>query len=64
MSQTGSSVPATYASFRLTKKLFTRLGTDDNLETNASAFMVEMRDMAKILKSVDDESLVIIDELG
>ncbi len=38
----GSFVPAEYASFRLTNQIFSRIGSDDDLETNASTFMVEV----------------------
>lgn len=64
MAQIGSFVPAEYASFRITDSLFSRLGTDDNLEANASTFMVEMREVAYILSNVTNASLVIMDELG
>ncbi|XP_064400656.1 mutS protein homolog 4-like isoform X2 [Halichondria panicea] len=64
LAQMGSFVPAEYASFRLTNQIFSRIGSDDDLETNASTFMVEMREVQYILQNVDSTSLVIIDELG
>ncbi|RIB07458.1 muts domain V-domain-containing protein [Gigaspora rosea] len=64
MSQIGSFVPAEYASFRLVDQLFTRICNDDNIESNASTFIVEMRETAYILQNITDNSLVIIDELG
>ncbi|CAG8516129.1 2820_t:CDS:10, partial [Racocetra persica] len=64
MSQLGSFVPAEYASFRLVDQLFTRICNDNNIETNASTFIVEMRETAYILQNITDNSLVIIDELG
>ncbi|CAB4399972.1 unnamed protein product [Rhizophagus irregularis] len=64
MSQIGSYVPAEYASFRIVDQLFTRICNDDNIESNASTFVVEMRETAYILQNVTDDSLVIIDELG
>ncbi|RIA80970.1 muts domain V-domain-containing protein [Glomus cerebriforme] len=64
MSQIGSYVPVEYASFRITDQLFTRICNDDNIESNASTFVVEMRETAYILQNVTDDSLVIIDELG
>ncbi|RGB41068.1 muts protein 4, partial [Rhizophagus diaphanus] len=64
MSQIGSYVPAEYASFRIVDQLFTRICNDDNIECNASTFVVEMRETAYILQNVTDDSLVIIDELG
>ncbi|KAG9298500.1 hypothetical protein G9A89_016497 [Geosiphon pyriformis] len=64
MSQIGSLVPAEYASFRIVDQLFTRISNDDDMETNASSFIVEMRETAYILQNITDNSLVIIDELG
>lgn len=40
----GSFVPAEYASFRVADQIFTRIGVDDDLETNSSTFMVEMKE--------------------
>jgi DNA mismatch repair protein MSH4 len=57
-------VHADYASFRLTDCLFTRIGMDDSLASNASSFMLEMKEMSYILQNVSNESLIIIDELG
>lgn len=42
MAHMGSFVPAEYASFRLTDQLFSRIGSDDDIETNASTFMLEV----------------------
>ncbi|KAG6002884.1 hypothetical protein E4U21_002706 [Claviceps maximensis] len=64
MAQIGCFVPATYASFTLIHNIFARVSPCDNLEANLSTFAVEMREMAFILRNVDDKSLVIIDELG
>lgn len=64
MAQVGSFVPATYASFSLIQNIFARVSVCDILEANLSTFSVEMREMAFILRNVDDKSLVIIDELG
>ena len=60
----GSYVPAAWASFRLTDCIFSRIGTDDDMEHNSSAFVVEMREVSNILHSTTRRSLVIIDELG
>ncbi|CAI2181420.1 860_t:CDS:10 [Funneliformis geosporum] len=57
-------VPAEYASFRVVDQLFTRICNDENIENNASTFVIEMRETAYILQNVTDDSLVIIDELG
>jgi len=43
MAQIGSFVPAEYASFRITNQIFSRIGSDDDLETNSSTFMMEVR---------------------
>ncbi len=42
MAQIGCFVPAEYASFRVADKIFSRIGSDDDIETNASTFMVEV----------------------
>jgi DNA mismatch repair protein MSH4 len=53
-----------YASFRIQKWIFSRIGSDSPTEANASSFMMEMREAAYILQHCSDDSLVIIDELG
>ncbi|XP_060559607.1 mutS protein homolog 4-like [Ruditapes philippinarum] len=64
MAQIGSFVPAEYASFRIANQIFSRIGSDDDLETNSSTFMLEMREINYIIQTVSDNSLIIIDELG
>uniref|UniRef100_A0A7M6DQK7 DNA mismatch repair proteins mutS family domain-containing protein n=2 Tax=Clytia hemisphaerica TaxID=252671 RepID=A0A7M6DQK7_9CNID len=64
MAQCGSFVPAAYASFRLCKQVFVRIGSDDDIETNCSTFKLEMKEMHYILQNITDNSLLIIDELG
>ncbi|GAB1599457.1 mutS protein homolog 4 [Argonauta hians] len=64
MAQMGCFVPATYASFRISDQIFTRIGSDDDLETNASTFMLEMREINYIIQNASGTSLIIIDELG
>ncbi|XP_062863717.1 mutS protein homolog 4 [Trichomycterus rosablanca] len=64
MAQIGSFVPAEYASFRVADQIFTRIGVDDDFETNSSTFMVEMREVAYIIHNASERSLIIIDELG
>lgn len=64
MSQVGSFVPATYASFPIFHQLFARASTDDSIEANVSTFAAEMREAAFILRNVERRSLAIIDELG
>ncbi|KAI6874536.1 hypothetical protein KC334_g18469 [Hortaea werneckii] len=64
MAQIGSFVPAEYAAFPITRQLFARVSMDDNIEANVSTFAAEMRETAFILRNVDHQSMVIIDELG
>ncbi|KAJ7990722.1 hypothetical protein DPEC_G00289860 [Dallia pectoralis] len=64
MAQIGSFVPAEYASFRIADQIFTRIGVDDDFETNSSTFMLEMKEVSYITHNVSDQSLIIIDELG
>lgn len=64
MAHMGCYVPAAWASFRLTDRIATRIGTEDDLESNSSTFLVEMREMAANLRNATRRSLVIIDELG
>ncbi|XP_045147672.1 mutS protein homolog 4 [Echinops telfairi] len=64
MAQIGSYVPAEYSSFRITEQIFTRISTDDDIETNSSTFMKEMKEIAYILHNANDKSLILIDELG
>lgn len=44
----GSYVPAAYASFRVADQIFTRIGVDDDFETNSSTFMLEMKEVCLI----------------
>ncbi|KAI1382005.1 DNA mismatch repair protein-like protein MutS [Hypoxylon crocopeplum] len=64
MAQIGSFVPAQYAAFPVIQQLFVRMSTDDSIEANMSSFSLEMREMAFILRNVNEKSLAIIDELG
>ncbi|KAI2606660.1 DNA mismatch repair protein-like protein MutS [Hypoxylon sp. NC1633] len=64
MAQIGCFVPAQYAAFPLVQQLFVRMSTDDSIETNMSTFSLEMREMAFILRNINERSLAIIDELG
>jgi DNA mismatch repair protein MSH4 len=52
MAQVGSFVPASYASFPIIHQLFARVSMDDSIEANVSAFAVEMREMAFILRYI------------
>ncbi|XP_053549161.1 mutS protein homolog 4 [Bombina bombina] len=64
MAQIGSYVPAEYASFRIAEQIFTRIGMDDDFETNSSTFMKEMKEATYIIQNANNKSLIIIDELG
>ena len=64
MAQVGACVPATRAHFRVADQLFSRISSDDRIETNSSTFALECQEMNFIIQSVTDNSLVIIDELG
>ncbi|KAH7034787.1 muts domain V-domain-containing protein [Microdochium trichocladiopsis] len=64
MAQMGSFVPAEYAAVPIVHQLFVRMSTDDSIEANMSTFSLEMREMAFILRNVDQSTLAIIDELG
>lgn len=64
MAQIGSFVPADSASLPITDRIFTRIGASDDLMSGQSTFMVEMVEVATILKNCTDDSLVILDEIG
>lgn len=69
MAQTGSFVPAAYASLPVIHNLFARVSTDDSTEATVSTFSAEMREIAFILRNLTDgdtaaHSLVLVDELG
>ncbi|KPP69973.1 mutS protein4-like [Scleropages formosus] len=55
---------AQYASFRIADQIFTRIGVDDDFETNSSTFMMEMKEVSYIIHNISDRSLIIMDELG
>jgi DNA mismatch repair protein MutS len=60
----GSFVPATRASVGLLDRIFSRVGSSDNLARGQSTFLVEMGETAKILRNCTARSLVILDEIG
>ena len=64
MAQVGSFVPATSAKIGVVDKIFTRVGASDDLSMGQSTFMVEMMEVATILKEATSNSLVILDEIG
>ena len=64
MAQCGCFVPASYAKIGVVDKIFTRVGASDDLSMGQSTFMVEMMEVASILKEATSNSLVILDEIG
>ena len=64
MAQIGSFVPAQEAKIGVVDKIFTRVGASDDLSMGQSTFMVEMMEVATILKEATENSLVILDEIG
>lgn len=64
MAQVGSFVPAENAHIGVVDKIFTRVGASDDLSMGQSTFMVEMMEVATILKEATNNSLVILDEIG
>ena len=64
MAQVGSFVPAESARIGIVDKIFTRVGASDDLAMGQSTFMVEMMEVATILKNATANSLVILDEIG
>lgn len=64
MAQIGSFVPAKSATLCIVDKIFTRVGASDDLASGQSTFMVEMSEVADILKNATPRSFVILDEIG
>ena len=64
MAQIGSFVPAKEARIGLVDRIFTRVGASDDLASGQSTFMVEMNEVANILRNATSESLLILDEIG
>ncbi len=64
MAQIGSFVPARNARIGIVDRLFTRVGASDDLATGTSTFMLEMTELAHILKNATKRSLIIYDEIG
>jgi DNA mismatch repair protein MutS len=64
LAHTGSFVPAERATIGLVDRIFTRIGSSDELHAGQSTFMVEMTETANILHHSTDRSLVILDEIG
>lgn len=64
MAQVGSFVPAQSANIALSDRIFTRVGASDDLASGQSTFMVEMTEVANILRNATSKSLLILDEIG
>ncbi len=64
LAQAGSFVPAKFARIGVVTQLFTRMGFTDEIGRGKSSFMVEMTEVAEILRAADDRSLVLLDEVG
>ncbi len=64
MAQIGCFVPADYAKISVVDQIFTRIGASDDLTSGKSTFMIEMSEVADIIKHATSSSLVILDEVG
>ncbi|MDD4563871.1 MAG: DNA mismatch repair protein MutS [Eubacteriales bacterium] len=64
MAQTGCFVPADSAVIGIVDRIYTRIGASDNLSQGQSTFFVEMSELAYILNTASDRSLIILDEIG
>ena len=64
MAQIGCLVPASYARLGVVDRIFTRVGASDDLSAGQSTFMVEMNEVANILRNATSKSLLVLDEIG
>ncbi|XP_030513328.1 DNA mismatch repair protein MSH4 isoform X2 [Rhodamnia argentea] len=64
LAQIGCYVPARFSTIKVVDRIFTRMGSMDNLESNSSTFMTEMKETSFIMQNLSPRSLIIMDELG
>ncbi|SHE96149.1 DNA mismatch repair protein MutS [Marinitoga hydrogenitolerans DSM 16785] len=64
MAQIGSYVPAEYVELPILKNIFTRIGAKDDVVSGKSTFLVEMAEVSTILNNADENSLILLDEVG
>ncbi|NLY21079.1 MAG: DNA mismatch repair protein MutS [Tissierellia bacterium] len=64
MAHIGCYVPAETADIAIMDRIFTRIGASDNLSKGESTFMVEMKEVAHIIRNATDKSLILLDEVG
>lgn len=64
LAQIGCYIPARFATIRVVDRIFTRMGAVDNIESNSSTFMTEMKETAFIMQNLSRRSLIVMDELG
>lgn len=64
MAQMGSYIPASHADIGICDRIFTRVGASDDLASGQSTFMVEMTEVASIIRNATKDSLIILDEIG
>ena len=64
LAQIGSFVPASKADIGIVDRIFTRVGASDDLASGQSTFMVEMNEVANILRNATSDSLLVLDEIG
>ena len=64
LAQMGSFVPADYAKIGIVDRIYTRVGASDDITRGRSTFMVEMVELANILNTATEDSLILLDEIG
>ena len=64
LAQAGSFVPATHARLQPLRRIFTRIGANDDIAGGRSTFLIEMLEVAELLRRADERSLVVLDEVG